>query len=84
MLGIDPKSKGGRPVQEIRIIRGKPDPQELAAVVTVLVARAAAVHTEAPAPDPVSRWRESARPPAAGALARGAGAWRASALPGRH
>jgi hypothetical protein len=83
MLGVDPKTKGARPVQELRIVQGRPDAEELAAVVTVLVARAAAGHTEAPAPDPVSRWRESARP-ATGALARGPGAWRASALPGRH
>jgi hypothetical protein len=83
MLGIDPKSKGARPVHELRIVKGEPDEQELAAVVAVLLARAGE-RPAAPAPEPVSRWRESARPAAAGALARGPGAWRASAWPGRH
>jgi hypothetical protein len=68
---------------EIRIVRGTPTPEELAAVVSVLALRAAG-----PEPDPVqpgSRWVTSARPGYAyrdGRPARlGAGAWRASTLP---
>ncbi len=57
---------------EIRVVRGVPTDDELAAIVGVLLARRAA-----PAPvqaRPVSRWALSARP---GALP----GWRASTLP---
>ena len=65
----------GRPV--LRVVRGEPSAEELAALVTVLAARAAA-------PRPPDRhrslWRDRSRnirPP----LGAGPGAWRASGLP---
>ncbi len=61
---------------EIRVIRGTPTAEELAALVGVLFARPRAAAT-APAPTP-SLWRASglpATPPRAGR-----GAWRASSL----
>jgi hypothetical protein len=61
---------------EIRIERGAPTDEELAALVTVLLSRRSAAVAEA---EPlVSRWARSARPRA---VVRGAHAWRASALP---
>jgi hypothetical protein len=60
----------------IRVLRGDPTPQDLAALVTVLLAR----RCPAPAaPTPVSRWRRSALP--TGGPRPGGGNWRASALP---
>ncbi|HEY2794095.1 MAG TPA: acyl-CoA carboxylase subunit epsilon [Micromonosporaceae bacterium] len=60
---------------DIRVVRGEPSPEELAAIVGVLWARRAArVEATAPAPA-VSRWRASAAP-RAGRLPRpGPGAW---------
>jgi hypothetical protein len=65
----------------IRVIRGEPTPEELAALVTVLAAHAAA-STTAPVAAPVSRWAASARPRGnrVGG-SHGPDAWRASALP---
>ena len=72
-------SDGGiRPV--LRVVRGEPSPEELAALVTVLAARAAPAEPEHPAPvRPVwnDRSRLVRRP-----LTPGSGAFRASALPG--
>jgi hypothetical protein len=65
---------------EIRIERGTPTAEELAALVGALLLRRPAVPT--PEPAPASRWAASARPTAPGRLRRpGRGAWRASALP---
>lgn len=61
---------------EIRILRGSPTPEELAALVTVLASRSNQPATGGAAP--TSWWAQSARP---GATPRGAGAWRVSALP---
>jgi hypothetical protein len=64
---------------ELRVIRGDPTPEEVAALVAVLVPR---VHGRAvpaePTPRP-SRWQASARP--ANPQRPGPDAWRASALP---
>jgi hypothetical protein len=63
-----------RPRPVLRIVRGAPNEEELAALVAVLSARAAA--RPAPAPTPTSAWRDRAallrRP-----LHPGPGAWRA-------
>ncbi|WP_018653534.1 acyl-CoA carboxylase subunit epsilon [Actinomadura flavalba] len=68
----------------LRIVKGDPTPEEVAALVAVLTARAraAAAARADDAPRPVSRWSDRSR------LVRGAaprpsgpGAWRASAQP---
>jgi hypothetical protein len=60
----------------IRVVRGTPTPEEIAALVGVLVrhARPAAV----PQPAPASLWAASARP----GFARRPASWRAGSLPG--
>ncbi|HEY8452839.1 MAG: acyl-CoA carboxylase subunit epsilon [Micromonosporaceae bacterium] len=68
----------------VRVVRGRPTPEELAALVTVLCGRRA----EAAAPAPVSRWARSTRAGAGsrdGALMRlrGPSGWRDSARPHR-
>jgi hypothetical protein len=66
----------GQPL--LRVVRGEPTADELAALIAVVTARAAATTTVA---RPRSTWSDPARrlrrpvPP-------GAGAWRRSALPG--
>jgi Acyl-CoA carboxylase epsilon subunit len=61
----------------LRVVRGEPTPEELAALVTVLAARSAAA---APAPVVRSAWADPAR--RLGRTHRpGRGAWRRSALP---
>jgi hypothetical protein len=65
----------------LRVVRGDPTDEELAALVAVLRARR---RVGAPAA-PVSAWVRSARPGATGAglpRERGPRVWRASALPG--
>ena len=60
----------------LRVVRGNPTPEELAALVAVVSARGAAVEDE---PAPVrSLW---AAPQLRRPLTTGPGAWRASALP---
>jgi hypothetical protein len=81
MLGVDRDSKGEQPVLELRVIAGDPSAEEIAAVTAVLLLTGGAdVADEATVP--VSRWRASAIPGAAGRP--GPGAWRASALPVRR
>ena len=67
---------------EFRIERGVPTDEELAAIVGVLLTRAAPPPV---APAPVSRWAASARPGSIRADGRparpGPSAWRAAALP---
>jgi hypothetical protein len=67
--------------EALRVIRGAPTDEELAALVGVLLGRTAApVSATAP---PVSRWAGSARPHLGGRLRRpGPDSWRASGLPG--
>ncbi len=62
----------------LRLVRGDPTPEELAALVAVLAARSTGAPD--PAPEPRSLWRDHAarlRAP----LLPGAGSWRASGLP---
>jgi hypothetical protein len=65
----------------LRVVRGDPTPEELAALLAVVTARGTAAVEAAPAPP--SRWASRAaslrRP-----LSPGPGAWRASSLPGAH
>jgi hypothetical protein len=59
----------------LRVVRGNPTPEELAALVAVVASRGG----PEPEPPPArSLWR---RPVLRTALATGPGAWRASALP---
>jgi hypothetical protein len=63
----------------VRVVRGSPSPEELAALVAVL---ASAGDDSAAGPDTMRRSRWAAPPLEAGRLHRpGPGAWRASALP---
>jgi hypothetical protein len=60
----------------IRVVRGTPTPEELAALVVTLLGRG----SPRPAPPaPASRWRRSGLPD--GGPRPGTGNWRASALP---
>ena len=61
----------------LRVVRGEPTPEQLAALIAVVSARTAG--GEEPEPAPPSRW---ARPQLRRPLPHGPGAWRASALPG--
>ncbi|HEY3000735.1 MAG TPA: acyl-CoA carboxylase subunit epsilon [Kribbellaceae bacterium] len=70
------------PASVLRVVKGDPTPEELAALVAVVSARAAAAagqgepETER-ASDWASYWRNVRRP-----LQHGPGRWRASAFPG--
>ncbi|WP_203848173.1 acyl-CoA carboxylase subunit epsilon [Dactylosporangium siamense] len=46
----------------IKVVRGTPTAEEVAAIVGVLFSRPAVTAAPAQAPVPVSRWRQSARP----------------------
>jgi hypothetical protein len=65
----------------LRIVRGTPDDEELAAVAAVVAGLAAAGEPDQDTPAPPSRWADRAsmvrRP-----LPTGPGAWRASVFPG--
>ncbi len=65
----------------LRVVRGNPSPEELAALLALVAARGSGA--EQPEPAPPSRWASRAaglrRP-----LSPGPGAWRASGLPGAH
>lgn len=63
---------------QLRVIRGNPSPEEMAAVVTVLTAVAAG--NGEPPPPKRSRWADPARRLRA-PLAPGAGGWSRSGLP---
>ncbi|WP_067491511.1 acyl-CoA carboxylase subunit epsilon [Actinomadura hibisca] len=71
----------------LRIVRGDPSAEEIAALVAVLTARAqaAAAARDGGEERPVSRWADRSRglrgTAAEGVRPRGAGAWRASAFP---
>ena len=72
-------TEAGRPA--LRVIRGDATPEEIAAVIAVLLARAAAVADASAAAPPPSAWADRGR------LVRrplfpGPDAWRRSALPG--
>ncbi|SNS15440.1 acyl-CoA carboxylase subunit epsilon [Actinomadura mexicana] len=71
----------------LRVVRGDPGPEEVAALVAVLTARAgaAAASRDGAAPPAPSRWADRSRLVRAaladGPMPRGPGAWRASGLP---
>ena len=67
----------GRPY--LRVVRGDPTPEELAALVAVVMARSAEAEA-APAAPSRSAWSDRSRQ-LRGSLAPGPGAWRRSALP---
>lgn len=70
-------TQGVRPL--LTVVRGEPTPEQLAALIAVVSARAAGGDSgDAPAPAP-SLW---SRPQLRGPQAHGEGAWRASGLPG--
>jgi hypothetical protein len=62
----------------LRVVRGRPTDEELAALVAVVAARATRTATDPPGPPRTwaAYWRTVGASPRAGA-----GAWRASALP---
>ena len=63
----------------LTVVRGEPTPEQLAALIAVVSARAAGDSSgDEPAPAP-SLW---SRPQLRGALQHGSGSWRASGLPG--
>jgi hypothetical protein len=64
----------------LRVVRGDATPEELAALVAVLVARAAAARARPVPQQPVSGWRDRRRGVRA-PLPHGPGSWRASAWP---
>ncbi|MFC4032770.1 acyl-CoA carboxylase subunit epsilon [Streptomyces polygonati] len=65
----------------IKVERGSPTPEELAAVVALVQARAAALESAADSPESLAAWADPAR----GTLRRtprpGPGAWRMSVWP---
>ena len=68
-------SAAGRPL--LRVLRGQPTPEQLAALVAVVAARATAGGDDAPPPTR-SLW---SAPVLRSPLSPGPGAWRASGLP---
>ena len=62
----------------LTVVRGEPTPEQLAALIAVVSTRAA-VSSESAEPVPPSLW---SRPQLRGPLSHGAGAWRASGMPG--
>jgi hypothetical protein len=79
-------SSGDKPF--LQIVKGDAAPEEIAALVAVLTARARAAATAAAAGDAdrrVSRWADRSRmlrrPVSDGMRPQGPGAWRASAFP---
>ncbi|ONI78497.1 hypothetical protein BWI15_01085 [Kribbella sp. ALI-6-A] len=77
--GADSRTESDAAAPILRVVKGDPSPEELAALVAVVSARAAA---PAPAPDTqrasdwATYWRHAKRP-----LHPGPGRWRASAHP---
>ncbi|MBD0735584.1 acyl-CoA carboxylase subunit epsilon [Streptomyces sp. CBMA29] len=65
----------------IKVERGSPTPEELAAVVALVQARAAAAGKSADGPAPLDGWADPARNVPRGVPTPGPGAWRASAWP---
>ena len=70
----EPTPEPARPL--LRVVRGTPTPEELAAVIAMVASRGGA--PAEPAPAAPSLW---SRPQLRGPLTPGPGAWRASALP---
>jgi hypothetical protein len=77
---VEQAGSAEQPVRPLlRVVRGAPDDEELAAL-TVVVAALAAEGGPEPVPAPKSRWADRAALLGA-PLPSGPGAWRASALP---
>jgi Acyl-CoA carboxylase epsilon subunit len=76
--GVPERERARRDPPHLRIVRGEPDAAELAALLAVVAARAAA--RPAPAEPVRSSWADPARRLRA-APAAGPGAWRRSATP---
>jgi hypothetical protein len=66
----------------IRVVRGNPTPEELAAALTVVQARAAATREAGPAPHGPDAWSDPARTVWRRVPRPGPGAWRATFWPG--
>jgi hypothetical protein len=65
----------------IKVERGRPTPEELAAVVALVQARAAAVESDADGPHTLDGWADPARTVPRGFPRPGPGAWRMSVWP---
>jgi len=78
---VAPPANDDRPAGQpfLRVVRGEPTPEELAALVAVLMARSG-VPEAAPVAPARSGWSDRSRQ-LRGSLSRGPGAWRRSALP---
>jgi acyl-CoA carboxylase epsilon subunit len=74
-----PQAAAAVPNTVLRVVRGHPTPEELAALVTVLAARTSS--GSEPAPAPVSRWADPRRV-LRGPVPPPLGSWRTSGLPG--
>jgi len=72
--------QGGRQAPVLRVVHGSPSPEEIAALVAVLAARAPAEGTAAGRGALRNGWSERSRLLRA-PLLRGPGGWRASGLP---
>jgi hypothetical protein len=73
----DPAAPAAAPL--LRVVRGTPTPEELAAVVAVVSARASGGADPEPAPAPV--WNDRSARLRAALPHPGPGAWKASGLP---
>ncbi|MEC3996652.1 acyl-CoA carboxylase epsilon subunit [Actinacidiphila sp. DG2A-62] len=65
----------------IKVERGRPTPEELAAVVALVQARAAAAQAEPEGPSVLDTWAAPARNVPGSVPTPGPGAWRTSAWP---
>jgi hypothetical protein len=77
--GDDATSAGQAQVPFLRVVRGEPNPEELAALVTVLAAASSGGTEDSDAGDP-STWADRSHG-LRQMLPHGPGAWRASVLP---
>ena len=78
-MSADDETPPARPL--LRVVRGDPTPEELAALIAVVTARASgAPEPELVVPSPWTDRSARLRRP----LPHGRGAWRASGLPGPH
>jgi hypothetical protein len=79
---LNPVNEAAAAPTALRIVRGEPSPEELAALVAVLAARSAAGGGEPAAPRSASGWTDRARYVRSARPEFGArGGWRASVLP---
>ncbi|NSC23574.1 acyl-CoA carboxylase subunit epsilon [Streptomyces albus subsp. chlorinus] len=76
----EPAPQGAEP--SIRVVRGNPTPEELAAALAVVRVRAAAVEPGQPGGPAPSAWSDPARTMPRRTPAPGPGAWRRTFWPG--